>query len=84
MSERNSFAFEYMLLDRCRCDCDYYLGYGNGQVKYLWGGEEHAHIAKMRELYALVPEKPEWLTEENINYYESQMCARGRKEDENR
>ena len=40
-------TYEYMLLDRCKQDCEYYLGNGNGKDKYLWGGNVEAHIAKM-------------------------------------
>ncbi|MBQ4121565.1 MAG: hypothetical protein IJD35_06080 [Clostridia bacterium] len=70
------YSFEYQLLDRCKSDCEYFLGAGNGMVKYLWGGNVVDHIAKMRELYALLPEKPEWLTLEKINEYETQMKAK--------
>lgn len=70
------YSFEYQLLDRCKSDCEYFLEAGNGMVKYLWGGNVVDHIAKMRELYALLPEKPEWLTLEKINEYETQMKAK--------
>jgi len=72
----NPHSFEYQLLDRCKSDCEYFLGAGNGMVKYLWGGNISDHIAKMRELYALLSEKPEWLTLEKINEYETQMKAK--------
>ena len=68
-------ALYYMLLDRCKQDCEYYLGYGNGHDKYLWGNNVEDHIAKMREIYDLLPEKPEWLTEEDINMYETRMLG---------
>ena len=67
------FAFEYQLLERCKQDCEYFLWYGNRQRKYLWGGTVEAHIAKMRELFLILPEKPEWLTVEDINLYEIAM-----------
>ena len=31
-------TFRYQLLDRLRMDCDYYLGYGNRNPRYLWAG----------------------------------------------
>lgn len=67
------YRFEYSLLDRLRCDCDYYLGYGDRHVKYLWAGSEKAQIEKMRELYNTLPLKPEWLTLEDINNYAKKM-----------
>ncbi len=42
---------------------------------HLWAGSIPAQIDKMRELYHAVPEKPEWLTEQDINLYEKQMTA---------
>lgn len=66
--------FNYMLLSRLQEDCEYYLGYGNRDAKHsLWAGDEQAQIDKMRELYAAVPIKPEWLTEQQINEYAAQM-----------
>ena len=67
------FETEYMLLDRLRSDCDYYLGYGNRNTEKLWAKNVKDQIAKMRELYAKLPEKPEWLTEADIDNYESDM-----------
>ena len=32
-------------------------------------------IAKMRELYQLLPEKPEWIAEQDIDHYEQQMTG---------
>lgn len=72
-TQRNSFEFEYMLLDRCREDCRYFLGNGFGYEKNLWGGDVSNHIKKMRELYNTVNPKPEWITLEEINDYEERM-----------
>ena len=65
--------FNYMLLDRLRCDCEYYLGYGGRCAKQPWAHDEQKQIDKMRELYDLVPEKPEWLTREQIDEYAAKM-----------
>lgn len=65
--------YDYMLLDRLRSDCDYYLGNGNRQEKYLWAKDVDAQIAKMKELYNSLEEKPEWLTMEDIENYEKEM-----------
>ena len=64
---------DYRLLSRLKADCDYYLGAGGRAEKHLWAGSVEAQITKMRELYDALPEKPEWLTEQDIDRYESQM-----------
>ena len=66
-------SFGYRLLDRLRSDCEYYLGAGHFSEKHLWAGSVEAQISKMRELYSALPEKPEWLTEQDIDRYEAQM-----------
>ena len=65
---------EYQLLDRLRSDCEYFLGAGNRAEKHLWTGSVRAQIAKMRELYDTLPEKPEWLTKETIDDYAERMA----------
>ena len=65
--------FNYMLLSRLQTDCNYYLGYGGKNKHCLWAHDEQAQINKMRELYDLVPEKPEWLTREQIDAYAAQL-----------
>lgn len=66
---------DYRLLSRLKADCDYYLGAGGRAEKHLWAGSVEAQITKMRELYDVLPEKPEWLTEQDIDNYESQMTG---------
>ena len=66
---------DYVLLDRLRADCDYFLGAGGRSEKHLWAGNVHAQIKKKRELYDALPEKPEWLTAEAIDRYAAQMAA---------
>ena len=66
---------DYVLLDRLRADCDYFLGAGGRSEKHLWAGTVYAQIKKMRELYDALPEKPEWLTAEAIDRYAAQMAA---------
>ena len=65
---------EYQLLDRLRSDCEYFLGAGNRAEKHLWTGSVRAQIAKMWELYDMLPEKPEWLTKETIDDYAERMA----------
>lgn len=64
---------DYMLLDRLRSDNDYFLGNGGRSEKHLWAGSVDDQIAKMRELWNGLDEKPEWLTEEQIDDYEHRM-----------
>lgn len=66
---------DYVLLDRLRADCDYFLGAGGRSEKHLWAGNVYAQIKKMRELYDALLEKPEWLTTEAIDRYAAQMAA---------
>lgn len=71
--------FRYMLLDRLRQDCDYYLGYGNRSVKALWAEDESAQIRAMKTLWLSFSseDKPEWLTWEQILNYEKEMVKNG-------
>ena len=48
---------DYRLLSRLKADCDYFLGAGGRAEKHLWAGNVREQIAKMRELYAALPEK---------------------------
>ena len=64
---------EYRLLGRLKADYDYFLGAGGRAEKHLWAGNVREQIAKMRELYAALPEKPEWLTSEDIDRYAQRM-----------
>lgn len=75
--EERKFKFQYQLLDRCRCDCEFYLGYGRCNEEYLWAGTIKEHIEKMKELYCILPVKPEWLTMEKIKEYEKFMMIGG-------
>lgn len=82
-TESRDYSNGYRLLDRLRTDCDYYLGAGGRSEKHLWAGSVEKQIAKMRELYAALPEKPEWLSEQDIDRYEQQMTfSPERKNDE--
>ena len=73
--ETQPFSAEYRLLDRLRADCEYFLGEGQRAEKHLWAGSMEAQIAKMRELYAQLPEKPDWISLEAIDAYARRMAA---------
>lgn len=63
--------FRYMMLDRMRQDCNYYLEHPH--EKHLWAGNVEDQIETMKQLYNSLPEKPEWLTMEEIEHLEEQM-----------
>lgn len=71
-----NLEYNYMLLDRLKQDCEYFLGNGNGNAEHsLWAKDIDEQIAKMKELYNSFTdeEKPEWITMEDINNYEKEM-----------
>lgn len=70
--------FRYMMLDRMRGDCEYYLGNGGRHAKYLWGENEVDHIVNLKTLWNSFSEdkKPEWLPYEKILEYEQEMCPK--------
>ena len=71
-----NFELEYRQLSRMKADCEYFLGAGGRHEKHLsGGGSVEKQIAKMRELYNAVSEKPEWLTAEDIDRYEQRMTT---------
>ena len=73
-AEENPQEFDYGLLSRLKSDCDYYLGCGNRNAEHcLWAKNEQGQIDKMREIYNKLKEKPEWLSEEDINNYAKEM-----------
>lgn len=69
--------FKYQLLSRLKQDCDYYLGFGNRSKRRLLALDEAQQIAKMRELHSELPEKPVWLSLEDIKRYEAAMVGPG-------
>lgn len=71
--EKHEEEFKYRLLDRLRCDCEYFLGFGNKNEKHLWGGTVKMHIEFMYIIYYSLKVKPEWLTEKQIDEYLTKM-----------
>lgn len=65
--------FNYMMLDRLRSDCDYYLGNGNRSERILRGENVNEHIKEMKRLWNNLKVKPEWLSMEDIEEYEKKM-----------
>lgn len=75
VENNTNLEYNYMLLDRLKQDCEYFLGNGNGNVDTLWAKDIDEQIAKMKELYNSFAddEKPEWITMDDINDYEKEM-----------
>ena len=70
-SSSNNQQFEYMLLDRLRTDCNYFLKYP--YEKHLWAGSVEGQISKMKELWNSLQVKPEGLSMEDIEQYRIDM-----------
>jgi len=70
-------TFDYMFLDRLRCDLEYYFGFGNRSAKVLYYADVHEHIEEMKKRLDAFPKdkRPEWLTEDDISQYESRLTA---------
>lgn len=66
---------DYMMLDRMRFDCNYFLGNGNGYEGHLWGGSVEKICDEMERIWNSFAEdeKPEWLTIEQIKEYRRKM-----------
>lgn len=75
----NSNEYNYQLLGRLQSDCKAYLS-GAMTAEQMWANDPAAQIAKMRELYASLPEKPKWLTPANIDDFETEMLFRFRED----
>ena len=74
----------YMMLSRLQQDCEYFLGYGNRNDKNLWAGSAREQIDRMKEIYNSFPDekKPEWISMEDIENYEQEMCNLDELEEE--
>lgn len=68
--------FQYQMLDRLRCDCEYYLGFGCSNPGVLREKDEKKHIEAMKSIWHSFSEeeKPKWITWEEIMEYEKNMC----------
>lgn len=75
IGNKNPHEYTYMMLDRLRSDADYFLGAGNRNENHLWAGSVDSQISEMKKLWNSLPQdgKPEWLTMEEIQEYETKM-----------
>lgn len=73
--EESEPRFKYMMLDRLRQDCEYYLGNGGRSKNALWAEDEAKQIQTMKDIWNsfLEEDKPEWLTWEEIEEYARRM-----------
>lgn len=71
---RHEPKFRYMMLDRLRQDCEYYVRIG-GSSNCLWAKDEQQQIQTMKDIWNTFPEgdKPEWLTMEEIDEFARKM-----------
>lgn len=67
--------YNYMMLDRLRADCDYFIGNGNGFLGHLYYEDIDKHIEEMKNIYNSFSEneKPEWISLEDIDNYKEKM-----------
>lgn len=72
---RHPREFDYMMLDRLRMDCEYFLGNGNGYEGHLYYKSVEEHCDEMEKLWNSFAneDKPEWLTMEQIKEYREKM-----------
>ena len=73
---KHEARFRYMMLDRLRQDCNYYLRINAKTSNVLWAEDEKAQIENMKALWNTFPEgeTPEWLTWDDILEFERKMC----------
>lgn len=75
LNEENLRKFDYMMLDRLRMDCSYFLGNGNGYINHLYYKDIDKHIEEMKKIYNSFSEeeKPEWINLEDIEDFKTRM-----------
>ena len=71
---RTETKYKYMLLDRLRQDCEYYLRIG-GSANCLQTDTKKDQIQTMIDIWNYFPDKdkPEWLTMEQIKDFAQKM-----------
>lgn len=73
MGPSDKVRHNYMLLDRCRCDLEYYFGFGHGNESenQLYFGSFDEHIRGTIELWKKMPIKPKWLRAKKLIEYKT-------------
>lgn len=67
-------SFRYMMLDRMKQDCLYYLHNGRND-KYLWSHDPNKQVEYMKAIWNSFPiyAKPQWLAFDEIIRLENDM-----------
>ena len=69
----SSSTKDYQMLSRLQQDCEYFLKEGNKDSRVLWAKSVPEQIDMMRELYDKLDPKPDWITLQDIENYETEM-----------
>ena len=64
----------YMLLDRLKSDCKYYID--TGIKTQLWAGNEIDQIKEMVSIYNRLPKEPKWISLKDIDYFSKKMTGK--------
>jgi len=62
-------SFKYQMLSRWKSDMEYYFGHGKRRESNLWGGNFRNLIDNMVRVRDSLSEKPDWLTDHDIEDY---------------
>lgn len=75
---RHEREIDYMMLDRLRTDCNYFLGNGNGYDGHLYYKDVNKHCDEMLKLYNSFndEDKPQWISDKQIEQYRKDMLAK--------
>jgi len=68
---KNDPTYDYMCLGRMQMDCEAFID--QPQNEHLMMLTVEGQLAAMKELYARVPEPPEFMSVEDIAQYEEEM-----------
>jgi len=67
----------YKFLSRLQSDCEYIINNQEATLKHLYySGNVNEHINQMRQLFDMLEEKPDWLSLEKIEEYETALFDR--------
>jgi len=59
-------TFDYQLLGRLQADVEYYITTG---AEHWWASSPQEQAEKMKELYARLPESPQWMSKADLDNY---------------
>ena len=68
--------FLYRLLSRMQTDCEYYLVNGGRHDAHLWALNPDKQIKYMIAIWDYLPEKPEWLSLDQLEEYSVEMTGK--------